>query len=368
MRTSNRGGFTLVELLVVIAIIGILIALLLPAVQAARETARRLQCTNNMAQLGIALQNYQAAFEVLPPGVVNSTGPIRNRPVGYHMGWLVQILPYMEETVTYKHVDFSVSVYDKKNAPVRSIQMSQFTCPSTWQVGGPGRWASSYAGCHHDLEAPIDKDNHGVFFLNSGVNPREIVDGISYTIFVGEKLSDQYGFGWMSGTRSTLRNTGTPINATTFAQGGKDPWMGVFGEEDGGMYGMGGISEEGMMYGSVEMEAVAEAGEQESNTAGAPVDAENEGASQSQTPAENQSAGTDQPQPAQGTEGEAAGEGKAAGISSLAVGGFGAAHPGGANFLFGDGSVRFLADTISTGVYQQLGHREDGKLLVNRPF
>jgi prepilin-type N-terminal cleavage/methylation domain-containing protein/prepilin-type processing-associated H-X9-DG protein len=213
------GGFTLVELLVVISIIGILIALLIPAVMSAREVARRVQCLNNLTQIGIALQNYESAHGVLPPGTIDKQGPIHNQPQGYHMGWLVQLLPYIDEGVTFKHVDFSVGVYDKKNARVRAIELPLFVCPS---YRGPVRnpphaaddaatWAiSNYAACYHDVEAPIDAHNNGVMYLNSHVGEKDVTDGTSNTIYVGEKLTDAADLGWMSGTRATLRNTGTP--------------------------------------------------------------------------------------------------------------------------------------------------------------
>src|SRR5262245_65740468 len=92
--SRDRRGFTLIELLVVIAIIAVLIALLLPAVQSAREAARRAQCCNNLMQMGIAIVNYESSHERLPPGVVNSTGPVLDVPKGYHFGWMTQILPY----------------------------------------------------------------------------------------------------------------------------------------------------------------------------------------------------------------------------------------------------------------------------------
>ena len=336
MRRPNRQGFTLVELLVVIAIIGILIALLLPAVQAAREAARRMQCTNNLAQLGIALHNYEAAHEVLPPGCVNDTGPIRNRvfavpgtgsesvdfgagedgedprtkslpaagesatevkePTEYHMSWLVQILPYVEEQNTFNHIDFSVGAYDSRNRRVRAIPISLFFCPSskaTPTVNGAG--SSNYAACHHDVEAPIDVDNHGVMYLNSHVSHRDVADGATHTIYVGEKLVTGIDNGWMSGTRATLRNTGTAINAG----------VGRVGYGGRVQYGDGGDAE----------------------------DVENRG------PVD----------------------------PSLEVGGFSSEHPSGANFLFGDGSVQFLTEQIDRGVYQQLGHRADGKLIETRP-
>jgi prepilin-type N-terminal cleavage/methylation domain-containing protein/prepilin-type processing-associated H-X9-DG protein len=305
MSARRTGGFTLVELLVVIAIIGILIALLLPAIQAAREAARRTCCKNNLCQIGIALQNYEAAQGSLPAGVENPDGPIHSVAKGNHVSWLVKLLPYLEESNTYKHIDFSVGVYDQKNAAVRGILMPVFACPSYW---GPGRAGeppegpaiSNYAGCHHDVEAPIDADNHGVLFLNSHITAKDVTDGTTHTIYVGEKLAGKDDLGWMSGTRATLRNTGTPLNMTPFDEG-----SGVQRSHRGGGA------------------APKEAQDVEAKFANVPED--------------------------------------------LQVGGFGSSHPGGAHFLFGDGAIRWISDNVEATVFQQLGHRADGKLLTTGP-
>ncbi len=296
MKARYRCGFTLVELLVVIAIIGILISLLLPAVQAAREAARRAYCLNNLTQLGAALQSYESAHESLPAGVTNPAGPIRNVAEGNHIGWMVRLLPYIDEGTTYASIDLAAGVYDPKNAPARAVPVAVFLCPS---YRGPtdihGVRLSNYAGCHHDVEGPIDADNHGVLFLNSHVRPEDISDGPAHTIFVGEKLGNGWDLGWMSGTRATLRNTGTPLGMTP-------------GDEDSG-YGV-------------------------------------------------RPAPTAAPIPAPDADPEKA---------KLFVGGFGSHHATVTNFLFGDGSVRSVANGIEPGVLQQLGHRADGKLLLSGP-
>lgn len=280
MRYKRNAAFTLVELLVVIAIIGILVALLLPAVQAAREAARRMNCTNNLTQLGIAVHGYESAFRVYPPGTINESGPIVNVAQGYHHNWLEKLLPFMEEQTTYQHIDFSVGVYDEKNEPVKKVSISLHSCPSDPWANGP-LVATSYAGLHHDQESPIDVTNNGIFFLNASVDYEQVSDGTSNTIFIGEKFTDrQQDLGWMSGTRWTLRNTGPAINANKSKTWGAEP------------------------------------------TADQEVS------------------------------------------DPLTVGGFGSYHPGGGNFAFGDGHVRFLAETIDVATYQQLGHRADGKLLV----
>ena len=166
-RYRRPRAFTLVELLVVIAIIGILVALLLPAVQAAREAARRVQCQNNLVQWILAVQNYEASFRAYPSGTLEKTGPIVHVARGYHHGWITQVLPYVEQRNAYRLIDRTVGVYHNNNADVRSMPLKIVKCPSspTALTG-----YSSYAGVHHDVEAPLDVDNHGVFFLNSGVS------------------------------------------------------------------------------------------------------------------------------------------------------------------------------------------------------
>jgi len=217
-RGRRDRGFTLIELLVVIAIIAILISLLLPAVQQAREAARRTQCRNNLAQLGLAMHNYDMAYEMLPPGVVNPTGPIKTVPSGYHMSWLVQLLPYVDQVSVYQHIDFTVGAYDPKNAKPRKVILPVFTCPSFPMSGRVQNVAqTNYAGVHHDSETPIAADNNGVLFLNSSIRYSQITDGASNTLMIGEKSYNRFSLGWMSGTRSSLRNTGS-INAEVVRQ------------------------------------------------------------------------------------------------------------------------------------------------------
>ncbi len=207
-----RSAFTLVELLVVIAIIGVLVALLLPAVQAAREAARRCSCVNNMMQLGLSLHSYEFHHESFPPGVINPDGPIRNEAVGQHVSWTVQALPYLEQNALWREFDQAAGAYAPVNAPVRSTVVSVLLCPS--YAGNESNQDqsvahSTYAGCHHDVEAPIDANNNGMLFLNSKVRFSDIYDGSSNTILLSEAVpDDEKEHGWISGTRATLRNTG----------------------------------------------------------------------------------------------------------------------------------------------------------------
>lgn len=222
MNMRHRSAFTLVELLVVIAIIGILVALLLPAVQAAREAARRSSCINNVRQLTLGVHNYELAFGHLPVGTTNKTGPIRNVPNGHHMSWLARTLPYIGEQNRAANLDMKKSAYHMVNDPVRQTAFDLLMCPSYW---GDDQPISTYAACHHDREAPIDVDNNGAFVLNKRITLDDIRDGASYTIFIGEKFPEAGDLGWLSGTPATLRNGGFAISAGGGGMGADLPWL-----------------------------------------------------------------------------------------------------------------------------------------------
>lgn len=340
-------GFTLVELLVVIAIIGILVAMTLPAVQASRETARRSQCVRNLSQLSLGVQNYEMAHEVFPPGVIDKQRPIHSVAQGDHRNWIIHLLPYIEEIPAYRHIDQSVGVYDPKNAAVRDITIAILECPSeSGSQSTPP--ASSYAGVHHDVEAPIDVDNHGVFFLNSKLHADDITDGLSHTLFIGEKWCDAKDLGWMSGTRATLRNTGTPLNTPLPAAVTGATTTGAAPSNDQST-SPASPSGEASTAGKPQREGKAPA-EPEQTPPAAQANAASSSASTdaaSAPPSESSTSST----PAVPAD------------PTLYVGGFGSYHPGGVNFAFGDGSVLFLTDTINMQILQQLAHRNDGKLL-----
>lgn len=130
-RAASLRGFTLVELLVVIAIIGILVSLLLPAVQSAREAARRMQCGNNLKQVALAMHSYHAAHETLPPGSISW---------GVSVTWAVRVLPFLEQQNAYDKVSFSDLYYTGPNDDFMKQRFAVYTCPSDTKRSRTNGW------------------------------------------------------------------------------------------------------------------------------------------------------------------------------------------------------------------------------------
>jgi prepilin-type N-terminal cleavage/methylation domain-containing protein/prepilin-type processing-associated H-X9-DG protein len=136
---ARARGFTLIELLVVIAVIALLIGLLLPAVQAAREAARRAQCTNNLKQFGLAMHSYHQTYDVFPPGYVSGTrnNLVTGQETGPGWGWGTFILNELEQKALYNAVNFSRQINDPASRTARTATLAVFLCPSDTGAVGP---------------------------------------------------------------------------------------------------------------------------------------------------------------------------------------------------------------------------------------
>ncbi len=226
MSLRSRRGFTLIELLVVIAIIAILIGLLLPAVQKVREAAARMQCKNNLHQIGLGLHAYHDANNAFPPGytsVVGPNGPDDDRGPGW--GWGAYLLPYLEQGNLYNQIQFTRDIKDPVNAAVRQTVLPVYLCPSdggnrtftvdalndpTADYSTPLRDANgapvvvahgNYVGIFGNPEITPDPGyllpdpdrgvaRRGMFYRNSKVRFADVTDGTSNTLFVGERSSN----------------------------------------------------------------------------------------------------------------------------------------------------------------------------------
>ncbi|NBS89483.1 DUF1559 domain-containing protein [bacterium] len=309
---SQQKGFTLIELLVVIAIIGVLIGLLLPAVQKVREAAARLQCTNNLKQIGLAMMNYESTYRMFPAGYLdnmttnrpNSAATSNPDPItGW--GWGALILPYLEQESLYKSINInSIAMNNTSAAAIafRKTVIKGFLCTSddsglnTFTISGTGGnfelAKSSYAGINGQGEL-ADFDSAlglGMFLRGRGVSIAEVTDGLSNTLFVGERSS-----------KSAKQAVGTLPGVCT--------WVGALpgGDLDGetpALYILGWT--------------------------GAPS-----------SPAKPNT-----PEP----------------DGSFHAESFTSKHSGGVNFLFGDGSVKFITDSIDGQTWVKLGTRQGGEV------
>ena len=308
---SQQKGFTLIELLVVIAIIGVLIGLLLPAVQKVRESAARLQCTNNLKQIGLAMMNYESTYNRFPAGYLdnmttnrpNSAATSNPDPItGW--GWGTLILPYIEQESLYKSININSIAMNNTYAGTiafRKTVIKGFLCTSddtglnTFTISGTGGnfelAKSSYAGVNGQAEL-ADFDTAfglGMLLRGRGVSIAEVTDGLSNTLFVGERSS-----------KSAKQAVGTLSGVCT--------WVGALpgGDLDG------------------------------------------------ETPALYILGWTGNPSsPAKPNMPEPDG--------SFHPESFTSKHSGGVNFLFGDGSVKFIIDSIDGQTWVKLGTRQGGE-------
>ncbi len=211
MKKLNRG-FTLVELLVVIAIIGVLVSLLLPAVNSAREAARQASCKNNLRQVGLAMHNYESAFRELPPGYRYEASPVGNA-LGF--SWASYLLPFLEDKAVYDQIIFDEPIFGPANQMVREQRLSGFLCPTdrVSQNGfvqmGEERYAmASYVANFGppDLDDTQEKRD-GVFSRNSATRLRRITDGLSRTLMVGERNNGPFRSGASHGNHFEYETT-----------------------------------------------------------------------------------------------------------------------------------------------------------------
>jgi prepilin-type N-terminal cleavage/methylation domain-containing protein/prepilin-type processing-associated H-X9-DG protein len=319
-----RRGFTLIELLVVISIVALLIALLLPAVQAAREAARRLQCQNNLKQIGLALANYETALQVNPFGV-GGTGPF-----GYVPRWSPQsqFLPWLEQVQLFNSLNFTgipwtgQPQFSPPNVTALSVHIAGFLCSSdTDQVDdsvGHNNYRASAGTLPYDLrdDSPTKTgQNTGAFWYQSSVRISAIRDGTSMTAMFSERC---LGVPARPDILADYYVTAPSIPACSRATPGLTPRYDTSGQWSGGRWGDGC-----MLYTRFHSIFVP-----------------------------------NQPSCNFGSD-DWNGQEIVTATSR---------HPGGVNLMLADGSVRFVADTINLGVWQALGTIAGGEIVSADAF
>ena len=345
MSRTPRRGFTLIELLVVVAIIGVLIALLLPAVQAAREAARRIQCTNNLKQLGLAIHNYESTAGALPPPFVQ-TGS--GSTVTWSNGWSVhgRILPFMEQNSVYNAINFNLRYSTLDNVTIPGTVISGFLCPSETQSqpkqGTNGQFAvNNYGWNRGDWYVwggfGNAVPNRAPFDVNTSRRFSDFADGLSNTMIAAEVKTYQASLGNCSSSGTGLANIAGP---TAIPAPNADPYT-VAPEYNSGC-SLGTTSHTEWVDG-----AVNETGFTTAWTPNKTI------TRQGGTPG--------QALDLVGIRESKGGPTYAAVISR-------SHHAGGVNVLLGDGSVRFVKDSIDGLTWRGLGTIAGGEIIGGDAF
>lgn len=245
---ASRRAFTLIELLVVLAILGILLGLLLPAVQKIREVAVRLQCQNNLRQIGIACHHYHDAQLCLPPGY-SATAPYPDTTPGW--GWAAFLLPYVEQDAVYRRIDFGQLV---QNSPAIQAIIKLYLCPAdaaprepfavtdgsfaTLALAAPSSYAATVGDDSKEVDAPI---GNGAFYRNSRTRLTDIKDGTGHTVLVGDRAWSQTRGVWAGAPNTAIASAGTMNpwqNATAPAPAlvlVHNNWINIRTDADGGL-------------------------------------------------------------------------------------------------------------------------------------
>ena len=337
---GRRRGFTLIELLVVIAIIGILIGLLLPAVQKVREAANRMKCANNLKQIGLALHNYSDSFGTFPLGNKGGAGG------SYGYNWRLFILPYLEQDALYKRFDQTQSAWSAAMAPMDGANIPNYRCPSSplppfsvalapagvtysqcqrvTYVGIAGGTTNAFNGSGFTETRQTnganttgcctggDTTGGGPLVANLAVEISRITDGTSNTMAVSEQsdfltLTDGTKVDWQTGWHGWL------IGVRWTAQAG-DP---AFGNSDNRIFGLTSIRYQ--------------------------INQKNGWA----------------------VGGDCGGTGVCPNFGCNIP--LNSTHPGGVNAVFCDGSVHFLADSTAILTLAELATRDDGLVIADPP-
>lgn len=333
MRSVRRSGFTLVELLVVIAIIGVLVGLLLPAVQSAREASRRMSCGNNLKQIGLALHNYHETYGSFPPSAIWGVGKRPPYDLPHHHTWNVMILPFLEQQALHEAIDSERPIWGQILATTGEMivgeEVPTLRCPSDAGTSGPdethGIAVTNYPGSegyHWHPSASFGNwapwnalgsdpwvksgDASGLFTVTKTRKARDVLDGLSNTLIVGEADSAGFGGGPIRTTGSgEPRTGGGRVFSSAFVMTTQNGW----GANAGGPSPPNVVDPEG----NPKTPGWFRAGPH------------------SFTPTFLAAWGINAEWP---------------GASSM--------HPGGMQSLFGDGSVTFLAENIDYGTYTKL--------------